>query len=288
MDFKKEGTNLFFTIVASFLSAIGLWIFVYPANFAPSGVDGIATMLQSITKINAGIFSIALNLPLLITAWFFLKRRYVIYTMIFTVISSGLLMLFEFVGFYQYQTVNSGILSAIFSGVILGVRTGIMLKLGASSGGIDIIAGVIQKKKPHIYIERSISIICYVIIGVSIFVYKDLECILMSIIQMFVFEKASAVVLSDTRNAIEVKIITDNPQEVKHMLLNELKHGATIVEAKGGFTEDRKTIIYSVINKRQIPEFMQNIRVFKNTFVYYSVINGVYGNFRWRKDDEVK
>ena len=66
------------TVVASAVSAFGLYIFVFGNSFAPSGIDGIATMLQEMTKINAGLFTLILNLPLLIAAWFILKRRYVI------------------------------------------------------------------------------------------------------------------------------------------------------------------------------------------------------------------
>ena len=66
------------TVVASAVSAFGLHIFVFGNSFAPSGIDGIATMLQEMTKINAGLFTLILNLPLLIAAWFILKRKYVI------------------------------------------------------------------------------------------------------------------------------------------------------------------------------------------------------------------
>ena len=66
------------TVVVSAVSAFGLHIFVFGNSFAPSGIDGIATMLQEMTKINAGLFTLILNLPLLIAAWFILKRKYVI------------------------------------------------------------------------------------------------------------------------------------------------------------------------------------------------------------------
>ena len=78
-NIRKEVVNVLLTVVASAVSAFGLHIFVFGNSFAPSGIDGIATMLQEITKINAGIFTFVLNLPLLIAAWLILKRRYVIY-----------------------------------------------------------------------------------------------------------------------------------------------------------------------------------------------------------------
>ena len=91
---KKELFTLFITLVSAFISAFTLHVFVYPAEFAPSGVDGIAAMLQKLTGFGAGYYTLFFNLPLLAVAWFFLKRRYVVYTVIFTVVSSVLIQVF--------------------------------------------------------------------------------------------------------------------------------------------------------------------------------------------------
>ena len=90
-NYKKEIITLLITLLSAALSAFGLYVFVYPASFAPSGIDGIATMLQEKTSISAGLYSLIINIPLLIAAWFVLKKRYVIYTVIFTIVSSVLL-----------------------------------------------------------------------------------------------------------------------------------------------------------------------------------------------------
>lgn len=286
---SKEAVNVLITVIASALSAFGLHIFVYPASFAPAGVDGIATMLQKATTWNAGYFSLMINIPLLIVAWFILKKKYVIYTVLFTVISSLMLVLLENVGFYQYTEENSGLIAAVFSGVMLGVRTGVMLKIGASTGGVDIVAGIVQTKRQHGSIERVISLICYAIIGISFFVYdNNLNSVLLAIVQMFVFEKASGAIMKDTRNAVEFKIITRNPEELKNDIIYGLKHGATLVEGTGMYTDEGNSIIISVVNIRQIPEFLKLIKKYPETFVYYSDVTGVKGNFRWKKDDIAK
>ena len=171
---------------------------------------------------------------------------------------------------------------------MLGLRTGIMLRFGASTGGVDIVASIVQKKSNFRNIERIITIICYVIIGLSYFVYKDVDSILFSIVQMFIFEKAVAFVMKDTRNAVEFKIITKNPQEIREDIIYKLKHGATIIESKGMYTEEGSSIILTVVNNRQISEFLEIIKKYPDTFVYYSEVAGVNGNFRWMKDDEVK
>lgn len=290
MDTTKKKLTLlieiFIVVIAAVMSAVGLHVFVYSANFAPSGVDGIATMIQQLTGINAGIITAVINLPLLIWAFFKLDKKYVVYTVVFTVISSVLLYVFEVVAWYQYPaTENNAILSAIFAGVILGIRTGLMIKLGSSTGGIDIIACMIQSKKPHVNIEKYISILCYVIIGVSFFVYWELTAILLSIIQTFVLEKAIEFVLRDNRNAIEVKIVTKTPEILKEKILFDLKHGATVLDCTGMFTGEKRFMVITIINVRQLGELTNIIKEIPDTFIYYSDVTGIKGNFRWKKSD---
>ena len=288
INVKKEAWNLLLTLIACVFGAVGMHVFVYKSDFAPAGMDGIATMLQMLTGINAGYFSILLNAPLLIAAWFMLKKRYVVYTIVFTVVTSLLLIVLEKVDMWQYVTETDRLIASLFSGIMLGVRTGIMIKIGGSTGGVDVVAGMVQSKKPYNNIERVISLFCYGIMGISYFVYWDLNCILLSIVQLIVFERVMAIVLSSTRNATEVKIVTKHPEEIRQEILYGFKHGGTVVESKGLYTYEESTIVYSVINNRQIPEFLKVIKKYPDTFVYYSDVKGVQGNFRWMKDDIAK
>lgn len=284
----KEARCVLLTVLAAVLSAVGMHVFVYPADFAPSGVDGIATMLYEITGFNAAYFVLLINLPLLLAAWFILNKRYVIYTVLFTVLSSVLLIVFELVGFPYFVSSGEGLVAAIFSGLIFGVRTGIMLKIGASSGGIDIIACAVQKKLPHKNPENIITLICYVIILASWFVYGKFTSILLSIVQMFVFERAAFSVQKDNRHAIEVKIITKNPEAIKADIIYNLKHGATVIDSRGMYTDGESNIVISIINVRQLPDFIEIMKKYPEAFTYYGEVQGVRGNFRWNKDDEVK
>ncbi len=285
---KRTIKDIFVIIVSCFISSFALYYFVFPADFAPTGIDGIATMLQELFHVNAGIFSFALNAPLIVLSFITLSKKYAIYTVLYTVISSALLVLFESVKFPYYDANNGALLAAVFSGALLGMRTGFMVRLGASSGGVDIIASSIQKKNPYVNIERYITILCFIIIGISFFVYKKVDCILLSIVQVFIFERAMEFVMKNTRNAVEFKIITDNPELLKEEILLNLKHGATIVESKGMFTGNQKTIIFCVVNTRQVPEFMNLLKKYDNLFVYCSDVSSVNGNFRWHKEDIAK
>lgn len=284
---KKELTNILLTITASAISAVTLHVLVLGNAFAPSGIDGIAAMLQELTKISAGIYTFLLNLPLLIVALFILKRKYVLYTILFTVLSSLWLFLLGKFNFYQYVTNTDRIIVAIFSGLLLGIRTGIMLRIGASSGGIDIIACVVQVKYNR-DVEKVISFVCYIIIGCSFFVYRNPTAVFLSLIQMFVFEKGVSLMLKSSRNAVKFEIITKNPGALKQNIISDLKHGATIVESRGMFTDEPSSVVITIINNRQVPEFITLMKKYPDCFVYYTDVSGVKGNFRWNKDDIAK
>lgn len=285
---KRESINVACTLVAALMSAFGMHYFVTSNNFAPAGLDGVATMIAHLAGVNPAYFILALNLPLLVVAWFVLKRRYVIYTVLFTLISSGAMLIFEEVEMPIFAS-GEGLMAAIFSGALFGLRTGLMLRISASSGGIDIIASMINKKYPYRNIENVITAICYVIIGISYFVYdRNVMSVLLAVVQMFVFERASGVLLRENRNAVEVKIITKNPEEIKDDIIYNLKHGATVVESYGMYTSEKSFMIISIINIRQIPELFEILKKYPNTFAYYDNVDGVRGNFRWKNTDVAK
>lgn len=294
VDVKKKERikllkNVTMTFCAAVMSALALHVFIYPARFVPLGLDAVVTMLQEITTVNAGIINIAFNTPLLLYAFFKVDKKYVFYTILFTAIASLALIILPAIKFPQYHCGSEGrILPAIFAGIMLGFRTGIMLRLGGSTGGVDVIAKMLQQKYTNVNIERIISVLCIIPIGVSYFVYNDFNCVLLGVVQMFIAEKATAPLLKSSRNAIEVKIITKRPDLIKDDIVFNLKHSATVTECKGLFSDSEYYIVITVINLYQMNDFMTIIKKYPESFVYYSEVQGVCGNFRRHKDEEVK
>ena len=288
-----EVKNVAIIVVFSIIVALGLHIFVYNADFAPSGVDGIATILQYVTGINAGYFTFLINLPLLIVAWFILKKRYVIYTIIYTVIISATLRVLPLLNVYQYDCSlpnHSHLISAIFAGIFQGA-TGIFLKIGGSSGGVDIIGCLIQKKFPHKDVEKIIAYLSYAVVAVSFFVYDNsINSVCLSIIEIFICEKVTGAILRDRRNAVKFEVITNtaSAKEIKQYIIFNLRHGATLLQGQGAFSEEDKAVIVCLVSYREIAEFLRIMKKFPDTFVYYSDVMGVYGNFAFDANDETE
>lgn len=286
---KTEIKNILLLLVASIFSFFSLHIFVIPSNFSPSGIDGVSTILFEITGINIGWFKLIFNIPLLILALIHLKKRYVAYVITFTLLDSIGMIILEKLNFYTFipenlnleEQIGYRLISAIFAGVALGVCVAILLKIGSSSGGIDIIASIINLKKPNYNVETIVSVICYIVIGCSYFVYRDLTSILLSVIQIFVFEWTTASLMRKERFATEIKIITKTPEVIKEEVLNNLSHSATIVKATGMFSDTDYFMVVTVINSKSVPQFMTMMKSHTDCFIYLSDGIKVQGDFHF-------
>ncbi len=297
-SWKNEIIGVLTVVFVSIFVAAGLHVFVYKADFAPSGVDGAATMLQYASqklfgrKINAGIFTFALNFPLLVAAWFVLNKRYVIYTIIYTVVISATLMLLAAWKVPQYDctiegTYNSHVVAAIFGGVMQGV-SGILLRIGGSAGGADVIGCMVQKKFPHKDVEKIIAYVSYVVVAIAFFVYGNINSVCLSVINIFVCEKVTSVILKSNRSAVKFEIVTTKAHldEIRDYVIFELQHGATLLKCQGVFSGQDKEMLVCLINYRQIPEFLKKIKGIPNTFLYYADVVGIRGNFDFNIEDE--
>ena len=269
--------DLLLSALCALLVAVGMHVFVFPAAFAPSGMDGIATVLQSLTGLNAGLFTALINAPLLVAAWFVLKRRYVLYTLLYTLLFSLFLFLLAKINFYQYVT-DDRIIPVLFGGLAQGL-TGIMLRLGASSGGVDVIASMIQKRLPHKHTETVISWISYSVVLLSLPVYRSLESALLSILEIYVCERVSASILRTSRHAVRFEIVAPSLDPLRFEILNELGRGATVLHAQGLFSGNEKKMVVCVADYRQIPALLSIVSRHPDTFVCYADVMGVLGEF---------
>ena len=266
--------NIALTVITALGVALGMHVFVYPTEFAPSGVDGMATVLQAVTGINAGFFTVAINLPLLIAAWFVLKRRYVYYTVLYTLFLSAFLILLAKIDFYAYEPHGERMLPAIFGGIAHGL-TGIMLRLGASSGGVDVIAGMIQKKRSHRDVEKIISLISFATVAVSYLVYRNFESVLLSVVEIIVCERITALILRTTRLAIKCEIVTNEAEAVRAALMNKMSIDDFEIPLHRGCGDGNTEVLFCVIRRRQLPEMLRILRSFPNTVIYYSDVMGI-------------
>lgn len=273
------------TIFSAILRGISSYSFVSPNNFAVGGVTGIAVMLQYVTNINQGLYIFVLNVPLMILAFIFLKKKFCILTLLFIVFNSLTTYLLEIIGGgvkFIYAEEQTAIISAVFSGVMFGMSLVIMLKLGGAQGGTDIIASIMQKKRPDIGISWLIFALDSIVVVVSFFVYDNgLTPILLSIIQSFSASMMSETLLKGSKSALKVEIITNYSDEISAEIFTKIGRGVTVSNVVGMYTGESHKLLITVIKRRQLGELQRIIKKYPDTFSYIVPANEVLGF--WKK-----
>lgn len=183
-------SKILIMIVASALSAIAQYSFVAPNNFARGGIAGIALILNHIyPQLYLGLFNILVNIPLLAVSWIFLSRRFCIATTGYIGISSVAMIVMEAIdarvgGVLRYVEAGTPILSAVFGGAIIGVSFAMMTRIGGSLGGTDIIAAIIQKKRPDVGVSWFVFLMDSTVVLASYFVY-GMTAVLLALVLTF-------------------------------------------------------------------------------------------------------
>ena len=259
-------------------------IFIIPSNFAPSGVSGIATMIQYLFHVDIGYVSLIFNIPMLFIAYFMLRKKYVFQTLAFILAFSLANILLQYVDLsavtFAPTDVGGSMLGAIAGGVLLGFIYGILVRLGGSTGGIDIVAAFINRKHPEfdtVWIGFAINIL---IAFVSFFVYgMSYQPVLLCIIYTFVSTRVSDAILKGARSAARFEVYTNQPEVLSEELMATLHHSCTVINAKGMYSREDRSILICVINRRQIVDFVSIIKKYDDTFAIVSNVNDTYGSF---------
>lgn len=287
---KKLVHNVVFVplmiLVAAFIRSICVRVFMTsPAlNFAPGGITGIGTMIEYKTGFSTGYTNILINIPLLVIAFIFLSKSYAIKTACSVALSSGGMVLMQYLNFPQYggtpdQNVEP-VLGAIACGVLGGVAVAIMIRAGASNGGTDIIAALIQRKYQAASITWFIMGLDATVVLCSYFVYDNgLTSVFMSFTQQFASAMVGDVILTGFKSAIKYEIITDEPEALSAELIAKLKHSVTKIDATGMYAHSKKALLVCVIHKRQVTEFNNILKKYDNTFAYVTGTSEVFGKF---------
>lgn len=282
--FRRVGDCAVIVFAALFL-AFSYQIFVYPNEFAPSGIPGIATMLQHLTGFRVGYLIFLVNVPLLIIIRRFVNTEYVLHTALFAICFSGALILFDYVDMSRiiYYTENgtSKILGPLTGGVISGFCYGIVMRRNGCTGGTDLVAAWVQHYHPQMNMLWILFTFNAIVAGVSYFVYDlQIEPVILCLMYCFISSKVSDIMLKGFKEAVKFEVITEEPEELKKAIMATLHHGVTEISAVGGFTNQNKTLLICLVNKRQIVDFQRLLENFPGTFAYLSSVKETMGNFR--------
>ena len=272
-------------LLLAFGNAMSYHIFVFPNRFAPSGLNGLCTIIQELFGLNVGYLSLIINVPLALLVFEFVNRKLAFRSMVYVVTFSALLVVLEKVDLsaFAYATENgtSTILGPLVAGIISGAVYGFLVKCSAYTGGMDYVASLVRIKRPDLNFFYVTFLINVCVAFISYFVYGyQIEPVILCILYSFMSSTVSDNMLKSGRAAIRFEIITDTPQELSQAIIEKLHHSCTLIPAKGMYSGQEKNLLICVINKSQIAALSKIIRSYPNTFAIMSSVSEVMGNFK--------
>lgn len=250
--------NFVMLFFAGCINAIGVTMFLAPVSLYDSGISGTSILLSQITPEYLGLsfFLVVLNVPLFLIGF---KRQGLSFTIysIFTVIVYSLGSFFitdvlpidvstasPFAG-------DDYLLCALFGGIISGAGSGLTIRFGGALDGVEVMA-VIFSKVLNITVGTFVmiyNVILYVVCGI---IFQSWILPLYSVIAYAAGLKVVDFIVEGINRSKSVMIITDKAEEISTALIEAFKSGTTKINAKGGYSNADKTVIYFVVNRFQI------------------------------------
>ncbi|TQS75837.1 YitT family protein [Ornithinibacillus gellani] len=277
--FLIEARRITVVIFGALLLAISLNFFLIGANVYASGFTGAAQLVSSVfmdylhIKVSTGILVFVFNIPVFILGWFKVGKGFTIYSVVSVLFVSIFLQVIPVISLS-----DDIILNAVVGGVIGGAGVGITLKLGASTGGMDIVAMVLSRLK-----DRPIGTYFLILNGIIILLagifYKP-ENALYTMLTLYV----TTVVIDaiHTRHEkVTAMIISSKAEALQKAIHNKMVRGITIIPAKGAYTNEDRSMLYTVITRYELYDLEKIIsEVDPHAFTNIVQTTGIFGFFR--------
>lgn len=231
------------------LYALAVKVFLLPANLVSGGATGIALAANHLTGVSVSGFLFLVNMSMLILGLIVLGKAFVATTLASTFLIPAALEVFDrLLG--DFVLTDDILLCTLFAGLGVGVSLGIVIRTGASTGGMDIPPLILYK---CFRVPVSVSLyafdVCILLLQAP---FQEAENILYGI----VFVLLSAIALDKTMmigtTQTEVKIVSGKSEEIRDAILKQLDRGVTLLNAEGGYLHDKSQMIFSVISNREL------------------------------------
>ena len=284
---QKKWVNLLLVLVGNVLYALSVKLFLLPANLMSCGTTGIGLVLNAAFGIPLTAFIFVFNVSMLILGWWVLGRQFAMTTVISSVFYPvALEMLNRILG--DVVITQNIMLNVLFSGMGLGVALGIVLRAGASTGGMDI-PPLILKKKLHIPVSVSLWAFDFCIL-LSQMMFHPLEDLLYGILLIIVISITLNKVMLLGTSRTEVKIVSREAEKIREAILSRVDRGVTMLHGQSGYKHEELDVILSVVSNHELPKIEALARdIDPSCFVVISRVTEVWGRgFTYGKHYEEK
>ncbi|MBQ3494234.1 MAG: YitT family protein, partial [Clostridia bacterium] len=275
----KHAINIFLILLGTFIMGSAFNIFYSPNDIILGGFGGIATIISYLIEAGFGIvipisaIYLVLNALLYFFAAKVLGKRFAIYALV------GILSFSLFLEICKFPSIsNDLLLSGIYGAVLSGIGVGLVILVGGSTGGDDMLGCVINNKKPNISVGWVTIMINTMVVVVSIFIY-GLDKSLYAIIAIFISGKIADFIIEGPKNVKAFYIISKKADEISVAIMQFIERGVTSFDAYGKYSGKRLQVLMCLVNGRQRNELKQIIYdIDPNAFVFSVSVKEAMGN----------
>ncbi len=272
----KEKLKFFLSVVAgNALLAFSLCAFVIPNNIMLGGSNGIALAIQQFLPVRLSIIAAAVNILLFSMGWIFMGWKFAATSLLSTLLYPLILAVFESLPLGTLFNENI-VISALFCGVLFGLGIGMVVRVGGSTGGMDIPPCILNKYK-GIPVGNSVMFFDILVVLIQVAI-KGFDGLLLSILVIVVmsFTINRTVLIGDKK--IQVMIISPAVQQIRREILEDINCGVTMLDTEGGYEGQRQQALLTVVYSNKYTAIRDvALKHDKHAFIVASDVTNVNG-----------
>lgn len=246
---KRTVLDGLFYLLGSVLYALSVNIFTAPNQIAPGGVTGVATLFNFAWGLPIGTMILIINLPLLLASWFRLGKAFTVRTLIVTVLSS---VVIDTTASFLPPFQGDRMLVALFGGVLAGAGLGLIYMRGATTGGTEVVARLLERKFRYIPIGRLILLVDALVVAASALVYRNVESALYAMVLIFVSTSLMDALVYGGDKGKMLLIMSKKEREIADEVLDRMERGVTLLNATGAYTGGQRRVLLCAVRRSEM------------------------------------
>lgn len=254
----REAAQYLHIIIGSAVMALAYSLFLIPHRIVPGGAGGVAMILNYFFATPVGLVILVINLPLFVLGIRVIGRAYGVKSILGVAVSSLMIDGFTYVLHLGPATDNK-ILACIFGGILLGAGLGLVFRGGGSTGGSDI-AGQVLHRYTSLSTGTAILVVDFIVITAAGLAFGQFELALYGYLNLYLQTRAIDLVLEGLSYTRALFIVTNSADQVARAITSTMNRGATVLNATGAYSRERKDMVFSVMAKREVSRAREIVR----------------------------
>ena len=272
---RRTLMSLALVTLGNLLYALSVKLFLLPGGLVTGGTSGLGLIAQHLFGIPLTAFVLAFNIVMLLLGWWILGRAFAATTVASSFLYPFFLeLLNRLLG--DFALTDDLLLNTIFCGLGIGAALGIVIRAGASTGGMDIPPLILQKK-----FRIPVSVGLYFFDGCILlgqFLFRSVENVLYGVVLMIIYTMVLDKMLLIGTTKTEVKVVSEKSEEIRRAILGQVDRGVTLLHGEGGYLQRETEVILSIVSNRELPKVERLINdIDPESFMIVSRVTEVRG-----------